>query len=94
MTQWPDEKLEKEMLADASLIQARDYGPFGFASAGHIKNLLARVRELETQLTARTDLARQLFHQFDLDVGHAIRSGYWPGLKELYEEGKKQLGEE
>ncbi len=52
MTPWPDENLEREMLADARLIE-EDWigGSHAADGACHIKALLARVRELEAQAT-------------------------------------------
>lgn len=57
MIPWPDAELEKKMLADAD-VATEQYGrgPLSASVAScacHVRSLLSRVRQLESQLAAR-----------------------------------------
>lgn len=85
---WPDAALADEMLRRADAV-TEQYGTFVSA---HTLALLTRIRDLEAALQRRTELARALFAEFDGDVGHGIRNGYWPTLKALWQKARDELG--
>lgn len=91
---WPDEKLERQMLADAEMV-AKLYGTgtepdFAADVLCHVNAIIARVRELEDKLVAANAEREVISEQLEVAID---RSQSWKNLCEKYKDLAESRGE-
>ncbi len=89
MNKWPDEALERDMIADTDAVMASYEVHHTTASsadcASHVKALLSRVRELEKREAELTELLKKTDVLFDqLEASDELSESYEAGIAEVH----------